>query len=150
MKSWGLGHLFTVIIAVFLGIGAVGAIVGRVTADPKAEAAQAELKKRVEARFQLATGGALTLRERMRNPDSFRVSSAIVMSDETVCYRYRSQNGFGGMNNSSAMLFAGIVLSDPGPSFHKLWQKECAGQRGTELGDDVSAGLRQYDKLHNY
>src|ERR1700737_744266 len=54
-----------------------------------------------------AIEGAKKLHEAMRDPDSFKISRAWIMSiekfgDVAVCYDYYSRNGFGGMNASHA------------------------------------------------
>lgn len=85
--------------------------------------------------------GALTLRASMRDPDSFRLEAARVVSDSgTVCYVYRSKNGFGGYTSGLAILLSDtfeLVLSDKS-GFHDLWHKECHMKEG----NDFSAAIR--------
>lgn len=102
-----------------------------------------------EKQFNHAVGGAVMLRERTRDPDSLKITSALVMPDDTVCYEYRSRNGFGGMGNATAMLFAGILLSHEDADYRKLWKSYCAGHIGNNLTEDANYGLDAYKKLHN-
>jgi hypothetical protein len=70
----------------------------------------------------------------MRNPDSFKVSSVLVIGTETACYEYRAQNGFGGMNVGSAVLALrkNAFKTNEMNGFVQLWNKECAHKSGTD------------------
>lgn len=143
------GWVLTALVIVIGIVSAINSSPARQAQRAAQEASDTAAKQAREAHFQLALGGALTLRGRMRNPDTFKISSAIVMPDNTVCYEYRSQNGFGGMGNGRAMLYAGILLSPALEEHHsKLWEMKCVGQSGYELVDDMNSGLSEYDKLH--
>jgi len=134
-------------IAFGLVLVGLGALVKIANTPPPALSVEEQAR---EVKFRAASGGALTLRQQMRDPESFRVASAIVTPDKSVCYRYRSHNGFGGMSDGRAMIYAGMLLSKEDAAFDKVWQKECAGVVGEQTADEVMAGLRQYDKLHSY
>jgi hypothetical protein len=96
----------------------------------KEETAQ---KQRDEANFQRAVLGAKQLRASMRNPDSFKLGQTLVMDDGAVCYDYRAQNGFGGMNVGHAVLAPDNKFkSDESAGFHALWHKECAKKTGED------------------
>lgn len=44
-----------------------------------------------------AANGALAIRGTMRDPDSFKLASMLIVPKTgTVCYEYRAKNGFGG------------------------------------------------------
>jgi hypothetical protein len=73
-----------------------------------AAAKEAEQEKRSEENYARAATGAKILKSSMRNPDSFKLSEVLVMSDGSVCYEYRAQNGFGGINVEHAVFWAVI------------------------------------------
>jgi hypothetical protein len=92
---------------VVIGLGLLGAIIGNNTTNtpastPAPTQEQQDAKRAADAaeemRFQRVVLGAKQLRDSMRNPDSFKLSEALMMKDGAVCYEYRAQNGFGGMN----------------------------------------------------
>lgn len=78
--------------------------------------------------------GAILLKKAMRDPDSFKLESAIVTDIGAACYEYRTKNGFGGVNASMAVLSKdGIKFrTDEMDGFTSLWNKECAGRAGTD------------------
>jgi T4 superinfection immunity protein len=75
------------------------------------------------------------LRDSMRNPDSFKMDSAIVPLSGAVCMEYRAQNGFGGMNNETAVVTPASKLFVQGTDsgFYKAWNKYCHGKSGDRL-----------------
>ncbi len=84
--------------------------------------------------------GALVLRKTQREPDSFKLDSALVTDMSMVCYRYRGRNGFGGMSFGRAMLSAdkSIFVTDSHHGFEKAWKIACAGQPGAELASIIT------------
>jgi len=107
-----------------------------------------------ETQFQLAGSGGLSIRKKMRNPDSLVIESAIVMDDDkTVYYTFRSQNGFGGMGSGRAVVIYGLAIAPILNSnsdlergeFVKLWNKHCA-ESGTDVTEKVEYFL-QHDTL---
>ena len=77
-----------------------------------------------------AIGAARALRRSMRNPDSFSVISARAIGSDLVCFRYRAQNGFGGMNVEEAAVWGEMPIA--GPAFTAEWQDKCRGA-GSEV-----------------
>ena len=73
--------------------------------------------------------GPATLRSAMLNPNSFTLSSAILLRNRTVCYQYRAQNGFGGMNVDSAVMTPMGKFSDT----VNAWEAYCKGKPGEEF-----------------
>ena len=116
--AWVLGSFLT-----------LGMIIGMVTQQLHPPTSQ--VNKVSDARLQFAAGGALMLRKSMRNPDSFKLTSAdIIDATGTVCYEYRAQNGFGGMNVGQAVLTPkGAFKTDDMNGFDSLWNHECAHKR---------------------
>lgn len=150
------GKIFWLAFAAVIVLGAVvvatsESSTGASASSSDAAEATAAAQAKNEARFQLAFGGALTLRRVMRDPRSFEVSSALVtMHDQSVCYKFRARNGFGGMDASDAVLSpAGLVLSGQ-PGFYDAFVKNCLGESGQQLADDVMAGMRLYDARRGY
>lgn len=100
----------------------------------------------VEARpITKAAGGLISLRREMRNPDSFRLEwAAIAKEDGSLCYQFRSQNGWGGMGRGYAILPAGktvIQTSDTTQdqdAFKEFWVGECLSKQTS----DVTAVLK--------
>jgi len=99
-------------------------------------------------KFQLAVAGALMLRDRMRNPESFVVESALVIDgSETLCYQYRAQNGFGGMGREIAVIAvkSNKVAYGSNNQVRTLWNKECANKPNESI-ETVNSALRYAGK----
>jgi hypothetical protein len=87
-----------------------------------------------------AANVAIELKRAMRDPDSFRLSSVLIIEKtNAVCYEYRSRNGFGGMNVGQAVLSPkGSFRTNEMDGFHTLWRSECSGKMGREVVDAVT------------
>ena len=104
-----------------------------------------EAKALGETRFQLAVLGAKELRDSARDPDSFKLTEALLMVDNAVCYNFRAKNGFGGYGRGAAVLSPnGTVLASGSSGFEALWRKECKGK----LGDDKTWEVGYAAGLH--
>ncbi|MBZ5489744.1 MAG: hypothetical protein LAO76_02290 [Acidobacteriia bacterium] len=102
-----------------------------------------EKKAKDERQFQLAVSGAKQLKNAMRNPDSFKVSNALFMDNGVVCYEYRAQNGFGGINVGRAVLTAkGMLKTNEMDGGTKLWNRECANKSGYDKTWAVNYAIR--------
>lgn len=113
-----------VAIAIFIGIPLVLTVVHEMNLTPQEAAAQ----QKDDAAMRLALAGARSLKQAMRNPDSFKLSQALVMNDGSVCYEYRSQNGFGGMA-------VGNAVATPDGKLHtddRSWNRRCANKSGKD------------------
>jgi len=95
-----------------------------------------------EQRWDAALGGAVALRREMRNPDSFKVTRAIERADGGVCYEYRAQNGFGGMNVERAIITPHRVIDESERDFSGLWNYACSGESGRDLAAKINAALK--------
>jgi len=115
---------------------------GPITSAPQpSQAAPAPDKSKDNTNRALA--GALTLKNAMRNPDSFKLASVTAMDSGTVCYQYRSQNGFGGMNVGKAVLLKNNdIITNEMEGFSKKWNKVCAGKTGENVVDYVEMLLK--------
>jgi len=87
-----------------------------------------------------AANVAIELKRSMRDPDSFRLSSVLIIEKtNAVCYEYRSRNGFDGMNVGQAVLSPkGTFRTNEMDSFYTLWRSECSGKMGREEVDAVT------------
>ena len=109
-------------------------------AREKLEAQQRATKARDDAAVERARAGAVALKKSMRNPDSFTLESALVIEGtNAVCFQYRGQNGFGGMNAGQAVLGRDgkSFLTNEMKGFTGLWNRDCAKQRGTEVSTAI-------------
>jgi hypothetical protein len=93
-----------------------------------------------DAMIAKAANVAIKLKGAMRDPDSFRLSSVLVIyPTNAICYEYRARNGFGGMDVGEAVLSPkGIFRANEMDGFHALWRSECSGRRGREEVDAVT------------
>ncbi len=133
-------HPLVALLAVVLFVAVIGAIIGGVTnSSPVDEVEKAEENKKTVR----AANGAVMLKNVMRNPDSFKLSSArVISSTGTVCYVYHAQNGFGGFNMGHAVFTStGEFKTDESNGFTTLWNKECAHKSGKEAADVVNTIL---------
>lgn len=122
----------------------IGAAIGNnpsTTSTPSTPANSAQ-KEKDEANWRRAVLGAKTLESAMRNPDTFKLSQVLIMDNGSVCYQYRAQNGFGGMNIAHAVLTAsGKFKNDNESGFRTLWNRECANKTGSEKTWEVNYAI---------
>lgn len=129
------------LILALLVIMLLGAVIHSIT-DHSDGPSTIAAKAADEAKWEVVFGGAVTLRNAMRNPDSFKVSQALQMSDGSVCYAYRAQNGFGGMNVGHAVVFQERLVDESAADFSETWSRECTGKTGTERASQINLGLK--------
>ena len=135
LLSWFFG--------IIIGFGILIAIVSQNSSTNPVSHAEQEKKAKDERQFQFAVGGAKQLKEAMRNPDSFKLSNVLFMDDGAICYEYRSQNGFGGMNVGRAVLTAkGTVKTNEMDGGTKLWNRECANKSGYDKTWEINYAIR--------
>lgn len=96
-------------------------------------------EKRIETGKLMARIGAIELRGAMRNPASFELVQALLMKDGTICYTYRAQNGFGGMNLEAGVMDAksGHLKVDGVSGFESSWNHRCAHKTGKDVTSDA-------------
>jgi len=88
------------------------------------------------------------------------IESALVTNGGTVCFQFRSQNGFGGMNTGHAVL-SGVVFNPElntsavlkkaelkvsetdGAAFRRAWNKHCANQPCDEKARLIKIALER-------
>ena len=95
--------------------------------SPEQRLAEKAQKAKSEAEFQSVVKGAKMLKSSMKNPDSFKLNSAIKMDDGTICYQYRSTNSFNAIVPGYFVSFANKGSQSVGD-----WNKFCAEKSGTD------------------
>lgn len=91
----------------------------------KKAAEEAEQQRKLDNAIARAAVVASKLRSAMRNPDSFSLESVRIADNGTACFKYRAQNGFGGMNVEEAILTDKDFKTGSDKGFAKLYNKEC-------------------------
>lgn len=96
-------------------------------AAPAKTAEQIAAGAKKEAEFQKVVAGAYILKQGMKNPVSFKLESATMMADGSICYEYRSTNSF------NAVVPGRYVMApkNSGDSAAS-WNKYCGGKSGTD------------------
>lgn len=89
------------------------------------------------AQTKRAALGAQLLISAARNPDSFKLVSAAAMPDGAICYEYRAQNGFGGMNVDYAVLGPKSFKPEPRELSAAPFNRYCNHKTGTDITDSV-------------
>ena len=114
---------------------AVAAAAVPIPAKPEAKADPAFEQQRA------AVLGILALQNAMRNPDSFQLVDILAMPNGALCYSYRAQNGFGGMDLDHAAVFNGTLST-------KSWDAKCAGRTGKDITGKVREMLHFVQTHH--
>jgi hypothetical protein len=130
-KRHGFWFYTLIVLGVFMAIGIIGQKIQDSATKPRSPEEQAK-EQRDTRNIRLAADGAKVLRRAMRNPDAFRLSEVLIMKDDAVCYTYRAQNGFGGMNEGRAVMAPDgrFEASENSSKFRALWNRECARKTG--------------------
>lgn len=140
-SSLGCGGLLGAIILGAIILGAASSIINSVTPKPQLTEEQKAAEQKAGQRIKVASAGAIILKKHMKDPDSFKLVSALVIEKTgAVCYEYRAKNSFGAVVPGSAVLppDGKNFKTDEMQGFTKLWNKECAGKDGVEVARGVS------------
>lgn len=144
-KPMGCGALVGVVLLGALALGAVMSMMGPKTppqpAPPPPTPDQVAAKKKQDQGVARAQAGAAMLKRAMRDPDSFKLSQALVIDGSgAVCYEYRAQNGFGGLNVGHAVISPDgkLFKTENDGGFRALWNKECANKVGLDAADAIN------------
>jgi hypothetical protein len=84
----------------------------------------------------------------MKDPDSFELKRATLMTDGTVCYGYRARNSFNAMLRGSAVLVTAtkkvemLVQEQHGNRFVAAWKKRCAARSGEDITSLLNISMR--------
>ncbi|MCK1322113.1 hypothetical protein IVA94_14675 [Bradyrhizobium sp. 156] len=112
-------------------------------ARAQVKAADDARKRESNERFQAAVRGALALRERMKNPESFTLERVTRSADGALCYTYRAANSFNAIIPGQAQLSPLKVKGSE--SFPMLWSDKCKGFQGDEV-ENVAYALTYYPR----
>jgi len=104
-------------------------------------------ENKADSRIAGAATIARILKKSMRDPDSFKLESVLIMDTTgSVCYKYRARNGFNGLNVEQAVLSSkGKFKTSDMDGFTSLWNRECAHKTGSEEVQNVSFLLDHLD-----
>jgi hypothetical protein len=105
-----------------------------------ASAAKETAKAEETARLTRAAGGAALLKNSMKDPEAFSLTSLVVFPSGAACYEYRAKNGFGAIFPGSAVLSSKgkmLVHETDGNAFVRTWNKECTPAGGQDIVDMV-------------
>jgi len=84
--------------------------------------------KEYEARVLRAVEGAKTIKQAMKNPNTFQVEMISLISSGAICYAYATQNEAGDTNKGKAVLIKNEIKTDEMQGFDQQWQDECHGK----------------------
>lgn len=99
----------------------------RSNSTPAPQTATAATTTTQDEYFKVVLMGAKLLKKSVKNPDSFKLNSAIRTADGTICYEYRATNSFNAVVPGTF-----TVLPNRGSADEKDWIKHCYGQAGTD------------------
>lgn len=113
-----------------------------------AQQAEAEAKRKSDETYKemgfRASLGAASIYKSMRNPDSLTLESVLGMKDGTICYRYRAQNGFGGMNREFAVL---LPKAERLTTSAEVWNSRCANKIGSNLTMNAQTMMKPFSNF---
>lgn len=94
-----------------------------------------------QAIIRMATMAAELVHRNLRNPDSFKLHSVLVTEKGAVCYEYRAQNGFGGMNLEHGVVDQkrSVFTIEGQEDFEPAWNRACRNKEG----DDITSEVKQ-------
>jgi hypothetical protein len=115
---------------VILGIGFIGALIGgggssgtsnEAAAATNTTAADTAEEKAQNERASIAGLAVASLKQALRDPDSFKLERAFTTMDaKYACILYRARNGFGGMNREHV-----VFTTKGGDQSASAWNKHC-------------------------
>lgn len=120
------GFAAVVLLAVFKCVSTVeDARNQKAAAEAAKTPAQRAAEAAAEAEFQSVLARLRALKASTKNPSSFELTGATLMSDGTLCAEYRGTNSFNAIvPGNTAISSAGAVVP---------WNKYCAGKSGRDF-----------------
>ncbi len=97
-------------------------------APPPLTAEQRAAKEKKEADFQRVVIGAKLIKNATKNPDSFKLESAVMMDDGSICYEYRGTNSFNAIVPGTMVINAKVSSNSAAD-----WNRYCAGKTGVDF-----------------
>lgn len=105
---------------------AAAAVIAVATWDGSPPAPQVDSKVDQNYRYMLAA--VRTVKQAVKNPDSFKLVSAVLVADDVACIRYRATNSFNAVVPGHAVLSLPKKVSSSEPAD---WNTYCADKTGT-------------------
>jgi hypothetical protein len=96
-------------------------------AKPAETPAQAAARSKADLEMNMVLIGARRLRDGMKKPETFELTSAVVMGSDAICYEYTARNSF---NDRTSGYY--VITKTASSSGSKDWNRWCAGKRGTD------------------
>ena len=97
---------------------------------------KAEEGKSHNEKFVRVLTGAQTVKKNLRKPDGFKLESAMLMRNSTICYSFSTHDGFGRLKQGAAILVGKEnIMTNETEEFEDLWHDECEGGNGENLTD---------------
>src|SRR5579862_1764641 len=129
--------------AIFIGVCAIVGIATHTTEKPPPPKTPEQVKAEEKANVDLTTAtiGAAALRSAMRNPKSFELAQVWHATSGAICYTYRAQNGFGGLDVGYAVFQNGKMRGSDDAGFSSAWKHSCAQKPGEDLTALVDTAL---------
>lgn len=94
---------------------------------PPPTAAQLAETARKDREINIVLAGAQRLKDAMKKPESFELTSAIMLNGKVICYEYKARNSFNDVTKEH------YVISDTVSSNKaKDWNALCAGKSGDD------------------
>jgi hypothetical protein len=131
------------VVGVFIFVGAFTWFLDKSTEGPKQETVLVRHTpevddKEIVVRKLRSLQGAKAIADSLRNPDSMKMSSILYMPSGAICYEFRAQNGFGGMNFDYAVETPNgrIYINDAERAAAGMWKKYCANKSGQSMMAD--------------
>lgn len=128
--------LIAIIIVPSIFIGIFNSSSNPPPTTPAKTAEQLAADAKQDALLNIGAIGARALKNSMKDPEAFVLSSAVVLETGTTCYDYRAKNSFGAVLPSHAILVSsGKILSQEqdGNAFVLAWNKECTKGGGRDI-----------------
>ena len=134
---------FVLLIVVLAFVGHQNSVPVPTAAEAPPEPTPAPPKTGGDATFSMAVLGARSIKEAMRDPDSFKLVDVTIQKNNAICYTYRAKNGYGGMNLEYAVFSHDRkrFRSSSQEGFVGTWNKECGAKSGRNETANVRALL---------
>lgn len=138
LGCFGLAAVAFIVICMIVGShrpSAGGNSVAEAT-DPSPEKPDPHKAERdLQGKTALAAG--MALKSSARDPDSLVIETGLASGDgKLLCVRYRSRNGFGGMNREAVAFFNSVPHDSA-----SFWNKHCANRTLNDVTDQVKLGV---------
>lgn len=114
----------------------------RAALSPEQRATEDAAKAKRDIELQTAAAGAIRLKNAMKDPAAFELTSLVVKPDGAACYEYRAKNSYGATFPSAAVLTTKgkmLLKEHDGNTFVNAWNKACTPPGGDEIASFVTS-----------